>query len=105
MKRFTTLNNLGIYICNIDDTEVEGDEVNIVQAQRVAKIYCNMLHAYGKDLDMSILKYEIWDDKKLSLSITASKRLSGMLMREFRWKAFTFNQWRISKLIKNYSMS
>ena len=109
MKRYKRITDLGLDICLWDDTPELLDEVNIGQANRIAKIFLAYLNAYGiLNLSEEFLALNIVQDSKLSgkVGLSTAKRISKLLLYKFRfhWFPLSLQRWKLSRILKYYNL-
>ena len=109
MKRYKTILKLGKDICLWDDTPELFDEVNITQANRIAKVFLTMLYAYGYfGLTREKLMIALLNDSKIkgTFGLGTAKRVSELLLNKFKfyWFPFSLHRWQLSRIIKMYDI-
>jgi len=86
-------------ICQLDTTPEKRDELNMAQANRVAKLFCHSVYYNGvKRTKERLLDILVEDDKLADASISALRRMAIELPNYFRWYWVPFHPKR--RLIK-----
>jgi len=92
-----TIQELGARICELDATAAPNDEVNIAQANRIAKLFVRSMNNRG----WGVTRFCFANDLSVAGECTPVQalRITKALCKEFNWYGVPFTEHR--RIIKN----